>query len=85
MIKLLDSNRYEMKGTNGRFVHLATMQDGIREYVCMYDLKESKCYIEEISGGQLKFIDDDNVAADLADFLFNKHITDLKYGLPVAD
>lgn len=85
MIKLIDTNRYEMKGTNGRFIHLATIQDGMHEYICMYDLTQSKCYIEEISGGTLKFIDDDIVAKELADFLFNHNITNPKYGLPVAD
>ncbi len=84
-MKILNSDRFSLPGTNGRFTHLATVQDGLHEFLCMYDLLEHKCYIEEVIGGQLCFIEDDNVAKDIADFLCEKNITNIKYGLPVSD
>lgn len=85
MKKLVNTNRYELPGTNGRFIHLATINDGLREYMCFFDSQEQKCYIEETTHGKLEFIEDDNVAKDLSDFLFDKKVTDMKYGLPTPD
>lgn len=84
-MKLLNTNRFELAGTNGRFVHLATVIDGLHEYMCMFDLKENKCYIEELVMGDLTFIADDKLVRELAAFLVEHHITDVKHGLPVAD
>lgn len=67
--KLTDTNRFALKGTNGRFVHLATIHRGVREFMCFADKTTAQIYIEEISGGQLVFIADDSLAQGLSDFL----------------
>lgn len=74
-----------MQGTHGRWVHLATVQDGIREYICFFDIHDQKMYIEEITNGSLEFISDDSVVRELADFLLGKNVTNLTYGLPIPD
>ncbi len=84
-MKITDSNRYFLPNTNGRFVHLATVQNSIKEYICFFDLQDRRCYIEDITTGNLEFIQDDELAKELSEFLFDNHITDIKYGLPVPD
>lgn len=77
MIKLINTNRYELKGTNGRWIHLATMHDGLHEYVCIVDKLTNKCYIEEIDFHGLHQIDDDNLINDLKQFLDDNKILDI--------
>ncbi len=84
-MKLSDTSRYYLNGTNKRFLHLATVLDNIREYICIYDLVEQKCYIEQVIGTQLTFIEDDKVAEEIARFLSDKHVTDIKYGVAAPD
>lgn len=73
----VDSNEiFELPGTNGRWVHLATARKGIREYMCFIDVQTNKCYIEEITGSQLEFIHDDELAFDLAKFFEEKGLSD---------
>lgn len=76
--KVVDSNIYEMKGSNGRFYHLGTIHQGLREYICMVDTFTQQCYIEEVTGGHLSFIEDDNLAFDLAKFCEQQKITDMR-------
>ena len=84
-MKLVNSNRFSMPGTQGRFVHLATVQDGMHEYVMFVDSSTSQAYIEEITGGTLKFIESDDIVKEVADFLFEKKVSDIASGLPVPD
>jgi hypothetical protein len=79
-MKLINTNRFAMPGTNGRFVHIATVQDSTHEYICFWDKAVRKLYIEEITGGTLTYIDDDNLVKEISTFLFEKNITNLKYG-----
>lgn len=74
--RLVDSNIYEMNGTKGRFYHLASVRDSIREYVCLIDKLTSKVYIEECTGGHLQFIEDDLLALELTKFLEEKGCLD---------
>lgn len=76
---------------NKHMLHLATIGYGLREFVvmvCRAGPHVQKCYIEEVVlnsvdfqkdvWANLKFISDDNLAADLAAFCEEKKITDMK-------
>jgi hypothetical protein len=76
-MKLLDTNRFYLTGTNNRFLHLATVQHGVREFTCMVDLQTSKVYIEEMTTGHPEFIQDDGLAQALSDFLTLKGALDI--------
>jgi len=74
---LKDSNRYYLQGTNQRFMHLATLHHGLREYMCFTDKETNKVYIDEITGGSLAFIQDDKLAQALTDYLTYLGILDI--------
>ena len=76
-MKLLSSKTHPLKGTNEEYWHLATVEDGVHEYMCFLCMKNNKVFIEEITGGQLEFINDDSLALDIAKFLESKGITDI--------
>lgn len=76
--KLGTTNVFELPGTAGRFIHIATVHNSMKEYICFIDTIENRCYIEDITGGSLKFIEDDNLAFDIAKFLEDIGITDMK-------
>ena len=76
-MKLLDSNRFCLQGTANQFLHIATVANGVREYMCFCDLKTQKVYIEEITGGHLEFIDDDSLAEGIAEFLRESGVLDI--------
>jgi len=76
-MKLIDSNRYYLPGTSGRWIHIATVHHGLREYMCFADRSNNKMYIEEITGGSLEFIDDDSLAQGLADFVTDRCVLDV--------
>ena len=71
-LRLVDSNTYPLSGTNERFVHLATVTGGLRDFMCFIDERAQKVYIEEITGGSLEFINDELLVEDIAHFL-NEH------------
>jgi len=72
--KLLDTNRYWLPGLEKRALHIASLSDGLHEYMCFS--VSGKIYIEEITGGHLEFIDDDSLAAALSDFLTHNKVLD---------
>lgn len=65
----MNTNRFYLEGTNRRFLHLASVSAGVKEYMCFIDNLTQKTYIEEISGGHLEFIEDDFLAFELSKFL----------------
>lgn len=88
--RLKDSNLFPMPG-NPHLLHLGTITMGMREFVVMAAIKgphQGKCYIEEavlntVDFSQdvfanLKFIDDDNLAFDLAKFAEETGLTDMR-------
>ena len=90
VMKVKDSNIF-LVPNNPHMVHLATIQDGLREFIVMYcrqGPQKGKCYIEEVVlhstdwskdvFANLKFIEDDNLAFDLAKFVEDKGLTDIK-------
>lgn len=76
-MKLIDTNRYHLPGTNGKFLHIATVHAGVREFMCFADIEQSQVYIEEITGGQLHFIEDDSLADGISAFLTYHGVLDL--------
>lgn len=76
--KLINSNRFYLPGTNNKFLHLATVQESIREYICFVDIRTIQVYIEEITGGAGPFlIKDDKEAEAIHNFLMEKGILDM--------
>lgn len=76
-MKLINSNRFYLAGTSTRFLHLATVHNGVREFMCFVDRFSRQVYIEEITGGQLEFINDDSLAQGISDFLTDKNLLDM--------
>lgn len=67
-MRLLDTNRYYLpSNVPNPPLHIATIEDGTREYLCFYFL--GQIYIEEITGGHLEWIEDDQKHEELHQFL----------------
>lgn len=87
-MKLIDTNRYYLPGQE-RFLHLATLVHTIggwsnliavqKTFLCFADtLGEKKVYIEELdAAGQLQFIEDDKLVADIAQYLTEAGVLDI--------
>jgi len=85
-----NKNIFPMPG-NGHLMHMATVGYGLREFIVMVGIRgdiKGKAYIEEavlttVSYSEdvfanLKFIDDDNLANDLAEWVMDKGLLDMK-------
>ncbi len=72
-MKLLDTNRYYLPGQNV-YLHLATITENLREWVCFADTRTNQVFIEELTFGQLDRIEDDSLAQALSDFLTYKGV-----------
>jgi len=69
-------------------LHLGTITYGLKEFVVMLDRTSQKAYIEEVVltsqsfsediTAHCKFIEDDNLAEDLARFAEEHKLTDMK-------
>jgi hypothetical protein len=66
---LADSNIFPLEGTGGRWLHLATIHHSLREFMHFYDMWTGQGYIEELTGGDLTFIEDDALYTELEEFL----------------
>ena len=77
-MKLLDSNRYYLPNTRQQYLHIATVQHQLREYLCFAHIATQRIYIEEVTGGQLAFISDDGLAEGLHHFLTEHGVLDIK-------
>jgi len=73
-MKLANTNRFFLAGTRRRYLHMATVFYGLREYMCFVDVYTTRVYIERIIGGQLEFINDDSLAEGLHNFLVYKEV-----------
>jgi len=76
-MKLIDTNRYYLPNTTKQYLHLATIQHGVREFLCFAQVKSQKIYIEEITGGQLQFIEDDSLAEGLHNYLTERNVLNI--------
>ena len=85
-----DKNIFPMPGNN-HLMHMATISYGLREFVVMVGVKgdiRGKAYIEEAVLTNvdynddvyacLKFIEDDNLAHDLANWVQDQGLLDMK-------
>ena len=69
-MKLVNTNRFYLPGTHA--LHLATIVDSVREYMCFY--LDGHIYIEEITGGHLSFIEDDALAEAIHHFISSRGV-----------
>lgn len=77
-MKVANSNRFYLQGTGNRWLHLATVLEGCREYIAMADKQTGKIYIEECTGGAGPFfVDDDVLAESLMRFLEERGLLDM--------
>lgn len=77
--KIISSDICELTMGNSsvKWLHLGTIHHGVREYMCFLEVAGNDCYIEEITGGHLARIDDDQLANDLAKFCDERGITSM--------
>jgi len=70
MLKIVSTEHFELPGTGGRFIHCGEIHDvqALRTYICFYDTWTHNKYIEEITGGKLRQVEDDDRWAELAAF-----------------
>lgn len=87
----IKSSSLHLIPNNNHMLHLGTIGYGLREFIvmaCIRGPKAGQCYIEEVVlnttdfsndvFANCKFIDDDNLANDLANFAEEKKLTDMK-------
>lgn len=70
--QVLNSNRFYLPGAEGEVLHLASIAKGLREFVCFYQRRGHNLYLEEITGGQLRKIEEESLWNDLYIFLAHK-------------
>jgi len=76
---------------NGHLMHMATIGYGLREFIVMVGIRDDikgKAYIEEAVlttvnysedvFANLKFIEDDNLANDIAEWVMERRLLDMK-------
>ena len=74
--KLLDRTQYflQVKGAERRFLHMATVVSGLREYVLLMDTVTKMVYLNDITGGRLAEIENDDEFKEVYAFLYDKGI-----------
>jgi hypothetical protein len=80
-LSLINSDIFQLPTsgpTTEVWLHLGTAHDGLKEYVCLTNTRNNKCYVEKWSGTQLVAIDDDNEFEDVARFFEMRGLTDMK-------
>lgn len=83
-MKLLNSNIFPLPGTNKSFNHLATLSHGFKEFMYFIDTLTGKTYIEEITGGHLSFVEDENLVEEIEQFLIAHNLHSC-CRVPIAD
>lgn len=76
--KVKNSDRYFLPGSNKDFLHLATLNSGLREFMVFSDQRTNQLYIEETSWGNLQKIEDEELWNDLAAFIQEKNLHQIK-------
>ena len=66
---ILDDDQFYLKGTDNRFIHLATVGFSVREFLVFQDSWTSSVYIEEVTGGSLTKIEDQSLWKALTQFV----------------
>ncbi len=85
--QIKDTNYFFLPG-NKHMLHLASISYSLREFILMLDITTQKTYIEEVVleskdfsqdvWANLKFIQDDQLAEDLAAFCQDRKLIDVK-------
>jgi hypothetical protein len=83
--KLIDTNRYYLEGTQQRFIHVASIGLGLREFMLMLDTHTQKAYCEEITSGRLIQIEEDNLLEDIIEFVREHKLLQVKAGAPLKE
>ena len=78
-MKLANTNRFFLDVQNAprTYLHLATIFEGVKEYVCFADVKKQIVYIEEATGGHFERIEDDSLAEGIHNFLVDRKVLDM--------
>ena len=83
MAKIINSNReflktFDLQGREQkRFLHLATIHEGVREFVCLADTITTQLYINEVIGSQFETIEDESLFESLRNLLFEADILNM--------
>lgn len=83
--KLIDTNRYFLEGTRNNFIHIASIGRGLREFVLLLERSTKKVYLNEITGGNLEYIDDDSLYEDLMNFVEEKKLVTIEADKDIKD
>ena len=76
-VKLYDSDQYALPNTNNRFIHIATLTKGFKTYLYFIDIETQKRYIEDFTLGQLEFIEDNQLAQELENFIHERRLDEV--------
>jgi hypothetical protein len=70
MLKIINSDQFAMEGTNGRFIHCATVTNTqtFKDYIYMIDRTNQKKYVEDFTGCTLKQIESDDEWEEMSEF-----------------
>jgi len=80
-MKIINTNIFYLPNTNNRFIHLATIQDNLREYIYFKDssprlFHSPPSYIEELTGGHLTRIKSDDKVREVEQLLLDNNVHD---------
>lgn len=68
-LRILSSKQFPLPNTKERFIHLATITDGIREFIFFKDKIAMTTYIEEITGGNLSQVKEEELWTELTELI----------------
>jgi len=71
-IKVLNSDRFTLPGTHGTHTHIASLGRGVQEYMVFLDNRTGTTYVEEVTGGSLKAVEEDELWQELVQFSQDK-------------
>lgn len=78
-LRILSAKPFPLPGTNNKFTHLATITDGLREFIYIKEEATLTTYIEEITGGRLNIINDDELWKEIAALLGETGLTQVGF------
>lgn len=86
-MKLVDTQRYHLMvhGQETRFLHIASMQEGVKEYVLLLDRKTKKMHLNRITVHGVEEIVDDKEFEDVSSFVEQRKLNVILTGTPKED
>ena len=72
--ELVDDKKYALQGTKGRFIHMATVRGGLREFVLLQDQALGDIYLNEVTAGGVEMIEDDSLFKAVYAFLLEHDV-----------